>query len=104
MAQRSWSLGAVAKVRVAASCQKRQPAATRPANIGTPGGGALASDTAIGGWVSVRALVSVSAISCRAMGLCSPVESGVDVKGEPRVGGAQGGLDLGRSVASREDE
>jgi hypothetical protein len=37
-------------MRVAASCQKEQPAGTMPSEEGIPGGGMSHKDTAIGGW------------------------------------------------------
>src|SRR3954470_14661149 len=61
--QRPWSSGDVANTSVAASCQNRQPAGTRPAQFLTPPGTSSVKQTATGGKDSPSDSVNVCAIS-----------------------------------------
>src|SRR5262249_17523329 len=104
MAQRSWSRGAVTKARVAASCQKRHPAATRPKNMGTPAGGVSVKEMARGGWASFSAVVRIVEMSFSGIRSRSPSAiTVVDREVEARLRGAQRDLYVGRGLRPGED-
>src|SRR5690242_1136997 len=102
MPQRSWWLDTVANTLLCASCQKRQPAGTDPANCFTPAGRASAKHTATGGLSRRRESVKVWARDAN-VGIRSMVHPGFRSPGTLENENAHPKVSIHASPLSRGD-